>query len=154
MEWSRVNRLFALLWLTLMACAGAPAAVGTPSPRGTASPSGWLLEQRALCGQVVGRVVHGRTGEPLVNALVSIDGTTLLASTDSLGRFRVARSPQHPQPAMLRVRRTGLPSTVVELRRALDKAYVVEVTLDGDGMHQDGLAAVAVREAWTCEAAT
>ena len=154
MEPSRVNRHSAVLALVFLACAGAPPVVGAPSPRGTEAATGWLREQRALCSQVVGRVVDWRTGDPLVNALVSIDGTTVLTSTDSLGRFHVVRSPQHPQPAMLRVRRIGLPSTVIELRRDLDKAYVVEVTLGGDGMHQDGLAAVAVREAWTCEAAT
>ena len=44
-------------------------------------------------GVISGRVVNQETGQPLVNALVSVDGTTLNAVTTEQGRYVIANVP-------------------------------------------------------------
>lgn len=64
-------------------------------------------------GTVQGRVVEGESGEPVVDALVLIEGTTLTTTTDPGGFFRIEGVP--PGPTVLRIRRIGYATARVHL---------------------------------------
>src|SRR5712691_7892881 len=55
-------------------------------------------------GAVVGRVTDQTTGQPLVNARITVPGTSLLAATNADGRYRLANVP----PGQVTVRATLL----------------------------------------------
>jgi iron complex outermembrane recepter protein len=70
-----------------------------PVPRATA--------QVVAAGSIEGRVVNPRSGEYLVNARVTLEGTGLEAFTESDGTYRLTNVP--PGTARLKVFYTGLP---------------------------------------------
>jgi hypothetical protein len=117
---------------------------------------------------VVGRVADAETGEPVVGALVVVEGHELGALTDSQGSYRLARVPAGPQ--VLRAERIGYapvraPVTVptrgtlrqdFSLSRSALRIEGIVVTADpmGRARGELGTASVVGREAIANQVAT
>jgi iron complex outermembrane recepter protein len=83
--------------------------LGTLRAQSTARPE---PVERASAA-IEGRVLNARTGEFVVGARLSIEGTSLEAFTDADGNFRLTNVP--PGPAKLRAFYTGLPPQTVDI---------------------------------------
>ncbi|HXU81435.1 MAG TPA: TonB-dependent receptor [Polyangia bacterium] len=72
----------------------APAATPTPEPEPAPEPAGTGLKPpRGNRGAVVGVVVDGKTGEPMIEAQVSVVGTKRRVLTDLEGNYRLEIAP-------------------------------------------------------------
>ena len=56
------------------------------------SPAAWAVGAQAT-GTIAGTVVAGGTGQPVPNAVVLVDGESLAAVTNGVGRFEIAGAP-------------------------------------------------------------
>lgn len=54
------------------------------------------LEAQSTSARIIGRVVQAGTGDPLVGASVSVEGTALAVGTDARGRYLLPRVPAGP----------------------------------------------------------
>ena len=126
-----------------------------PSPT-VSSHGDWLAAEAGACGEVRGRVIDARSGQPLVGAMVDVDSGGRAVMTDSLGHFRL-RLPSDTtglpsRGTTLRIRRIGF----FELRFYLPPGlgYTIDASLAARGNHTDHLNIVRLKDFGFCARAT
>ena len=149
----RRTRYFAAA-LACSACMGNRPAASTVPASQPELPSTWVDAQPRVCGDIRGRIILQRTGQPLEGAFITIDGTRAMTRNDESGVFQMRREASHPLPAILRVRRIGMEPVLIELGDPVDgRGYVIEIAVVSGGFHADDYSVVTVRRP-TCQRAS
>ncbi|HSJ10582.1 MAG TPA: TonB-dependent receptor [Longimicrobiales bacterium] len=91
--------------------------------RGSRALCAWLAVLLALCagpvqaqqavGTITGRVTDGRTGQPIANTEVTIDGTSISQVVDREGRYRISNVPAGNRTVSVRMIGYGTASKAV-----------------------------------------
>lgn len=96
---------------------------------------------QASAPQVAGRITASPADTPLADALVTIEGTTLRALSDSSGRYRLLGVPAGPQ--VLRVQRIGYAPRRVDLIVPTTGMLELDVTMARNALLLEGVRVVA-----------
>ncbi len=109
--------------------------------------TGAVQAQPAGTGSIEGRVLNETSGAYLENAQVSVAGTTLVASTNNYGEYRLSGVPAGP--AMVRVFFTGLAPQTNPVQVAAGQVATVDFKLapaPGDLVKLDAFVVAATKE--------
>ena len=90
---------------------------------------------QAQTGRITGTVVDNARSNPIVNARISVDGTTLITGTDSEGRLSLGNVPVGTQ--QVRFRRLGFAPVISTVVVGSGATSTLNVTMRAEAMQLD-----------------